>query len=208
MVIYEYGDLSADNILIQPIGEHELDLVKREAGIIMESAGKKIRLLGFKVDDWNAELSPWKAPAVFGSEDFGNGAKATLSKVLELCTDNAKTYYIGGYSLAGLFALWAVHQTDRFKGAAAASPSVWFPGFLDFIKKHQLQCNAVYLSLGNKEDRTRNSVMCTVSERIREAYDLFKEQGLECTLEWNSGNHFKEPEIRTAKAFAWLLELQ
>ena len=26
-----------------------------------------------------------------------------------------------------------------------------------------------------------------------------------CTLEMNQGNHFKEPDIRTAKGFAWLL---
>ena len=26
-----------------------------------------------------------------------------------------------------------------------------------------------------------------------------------CVLEWNEGNHFKEPELWTAKGFAWLL---
>ena len=29
--------------------------------------------------------------------------------------------------------------------------------------------------------------------------------GINCTLEWNQGNHFREPDIRTAKAFAWVM---
>jgi len=31
------------------------------------------------------------------------------------------------------------------------------------------------------------------------------EEGVECVLELNRGNHFREPDIRTAKAFSWLL---
>lgn len=34
---------------------------------------------------------------------------------------------------------------------------------------------------------------------------LLPGRGVECVLEWNRGNHFTEPDIRTAKAFAWLL---
>jgi hypothetical protein len=32
-----------------------------------------------------------------------------------------------------------------------------------------------------------------------------KKEGKECILEWNKGNHFKQPDLRTAKAFAWLM---
>lgn len=49
--------------------------------------------------------SPWKTPAVFGNEDFGDGAVQTLEEILLLCSDKSKTYYIGGYSLSGLFSL-------------------------------------------------------------------------------------------------------
>ena len=47
--------------------------------------------------------------------------------------------------------------------------------------------------------------MAAVGDRIREAHDLLEECGIVCTLEWNQGNHFKEPDLRTAKAFIWLL---
>lgn len=26
-----------------------------------------------------------------------------------------------------------------------------------------------------------------------------------CTLEWNPGNHFREPDVRTAKGFCWVM---
>ena len=143
---------------------------------------------------------------MFGHEDFGDGAKAFLDEILKLTTKQEKTYYIGGYSLAGLFALWAAYHTDVFKGVAAASPSVWFPGFTDFMKKSSIKTESVYLSLGDQESRTRNAVMATVHDRISEAYDLLNGQGVRCVLEWNQGNHFKEPDIRTAKALAWIIQ--
>ena len=34
---------------------------------------------------------------------------------------------------------------------------------------------------------------------------MLKEKERNCILEWNEGNHFKDPDIRTAKGFAWLL---
>ena len=41
-----------------------------------------------------------------------------------------------------------------------------------------------------------------------EFHALLRERGADCTLEWNSGNHFAEPALRTAKAFAWTMRTQ
>lgn len=205
MEIREYGRQDAGTVLIQPVDEHDLEGMDREVARIREEAGEEFRLLTFRVQSWNHDLSPWRAPAVWGEEGFGDGAADTLREILKVCTDRTKTYYIGGYSLAGLFALWAVYQTDAFAGAAAASPSVWFPGFTDWMKERRPECGAVYLSLGDREERTRNPVMATVGDQIRAAYALLQEQGVDCTLEWNRGNHFRDNDIRTAKAFAWLI---
>ena len=123
MTIYEYGNPDADTVLIQLTGDHELSVLKNEVEEIRKRTSTDFRLIAAKVDDWNYELSPWKAPAVFGNEDFGDGAVRTLEQILTLCTDKSRTYYIGGYSLAGLFSLWAAYQTDVFSGIAAASPS-------------------------------------------------------------------------------------
>lgn len=205
MTVYEYGNPQAALVLVQPVDEHDLSLIEREVAQIRDRAGQDFRLIAVKIGNWNQELSPWQAPAVFGREDFGDGGRATLQEVLQLCGDAGKTYILGGYSLAGLFSLWAACQTDVFAGVAAASPSVWFPGFMDYIETHQVRCDLIYLSLGDREDKTRNPVMATVGERIQETAALLERQGIRCVLEWNRGNHFKDAEERTAKAFAWIL---
>lgn len=205
MMIYEYGNMGSRTVLIQPVDYHDLSGIENEVRTIRELIGADFRLIAVKVDDWNRDLSPWEAPAVFGKEGFGGGAADTLSEILSLTEDREKTYYIGGYSLAGLFALWTVYRTDVFSGAAAASPSVWFPGFTDFVKSNQIKCGKVYLSIGDKEEKSKNPVMATVGDCIREIYGVLKERNIECTLEWNQGNHFKDADLRTAKAFAWLI---
>ena len=205
MKIYEFGDANANTVLIQPVDEYDLAGIENEASIIAASCGKSFQLIAFKIDNWNTDLSPWKAPAVFGKEDFGEGAEKTLAELLKLCSDENKTYYIGGYSLAGLFALWAAYQTDKFAGVAAASPSMWFPGFTDYMKDHEIRTGAVYLSLGDKEEKARNPIMATVGDRIRDTYSLLSERGVRSVLEWNEGNHFKDADVRTAKAFSWVI---
>ena len=62
---------------------------------------------------------------------------------------------------------------------------------------------SIYLSLGKKEEKTRNKIMAAVGDNIRRQYDTLKQLDLDVTLEWNEGNHFTEPEIRTAKGFMW-----
>ena len=50
--------------------------------------------------------------------------------------------------------------------------------------------------------------MAKVGENIRWAYSLLKKQGIDCLLEWNEGNHFRDVDLRTAKAFSWILQRQ
>lgn len=204
MIVYEYGDKNSKNILIQAIGNHELNIIESEVQAINDFS-VDYHLLAVKVEDWNEELSPWEADAVFGDKGFGAGASHTLAEIIGLCTDKSKDYYIGGYSLAGLFALWSAYQTDVFKGVVAVSPSIWFPGFLDYMKANTIKSGNVYLSLGDKEARTRNQLMSKVADRIEEAYELLRNRQVNTVLEWNKGNHFAEPDMRMAKGFAWVL---
>ena len=204
MTTYKYGNPEASIVLIQPVGDHDLPEVEDEVVQIQNLTTLDFQLIAVKVDDWNQDLSPWKAPTVFGNEAFG--AASLLEEILRLCSEENKIYYLGGYSLAGLFSLWASYQTDRFIGIAAASPSVWFPGFLPYMKEYENKSRAVCLSLGDKEEKTRNPVMATVGDCIREAYAWLQKSGMSCTLEWNPGNHFRDPGMRTAKAFAWVMK--
>ena len=206
MITYTYGNPEASIVLMQPVDDHDLSEIEGEITQIQKMTSLDFQLIAVKVDDWNKDLSPWKAPAEFGNEDFGDGASRLLEEIMLLTSDDNKIYYLGGYSLAGLFSLWASYRTDRFTGIAAASPSVWFPGFLTYMKEYENRSRAICLSLGDREEKTKNAVMATVGDRIREAYAWLQQCGIPCTLEWNPGNHFKDPGMRTAKAFAWVMK--
>ena len=117
-----------------------------------------------------------------------------------------KKLYIGGYSLSALFALWASYNIDIFDGVVAASPSVWFPNFIKYAREKDIKANKVYLSLGDKEEKTKNKIMATVGDNIREYYDMLREDSTNnVIIEWNEGNHFIDSDLRTAKGFAWIM---
>lgn len=200
--IYEYGNQKSNLLLVQMIDERDLALMDREVELIREYSPRDFRLMAFKVDDWNKQLSPWCAPRVFGEEDFAGGGDETLQSVLQYIEGKGERYVIGGYSLSALFALWASFECPVFSSVAVASPSIWFPSFLDYMKAHDCNSESVYLSLGDREEKTKNSVMSSVGRCIREAEKILREKGVNTVLEWNEGNHFKDSEKRTARAFA------
>ena len=81
------------------------------------------------------------------------------------------------------------------------------PGLdVEFEQRHPIQTQHIYLSLGDKEEHTKNTVMAAVGNNIRTLHSRLAERGADCTLEWNSGGHFKDADLRTAKAFRWTME--
>ncbi len=204
-----YKNSNAQFLLIQPIDEHDLKVLDQEVEIIKELSDKPFSLVAFMIKDWNQELTPWPAPPVFGKIPFGSGANETLefiiSQLLPVVQEEIPHVILGGYSLAGLFALWASYQTDRFEGIVAASPSVWFPKWIDYATDNKPLAKSMYLSLGDKEEKTKNTVMAQVGNAIRRQNELLTGKIENTILEWNPGNHFVDSEKRTAKGFAWAI---
>jgi len=204
MQVIEFGSDFANVVLLQAVESHDLNALPKEIEYIKEKTTVDFKLIAFKVDDWNTDLSPWTAPAVYGHA-FGQDAQKTLNAILTYTKDKSKTYILGGYSLAGLFSLWASYRTDAFSGIATASPSIWFPDFLSYMQENDIKTDAVYLSLGDKENKSKNKLLSTVAEKITDAKNILDKRGVVNYFEWNQGNHFTEPDIRTAKAFAWVI---
>ena len=196
----EFKDLYAPSCLVWIAGPHELEML--ESAISQISSPVPFGVVVYVVNDWNSCLTPW--PATVGSRSFGGRASDTLSEVLSSLTPSPDVrYYLGGYSLAGLFSLWASCQTSVFTGVAGVSPSVWYPGFAEYYCSSDVLVSRVYLSLGDRESRTRNPVMATVGDCINACYSHVASKGI---LEWNKGNHFTEPDRRLAAGFSWLLK--
>ena len=209
-----YGEANAEYLLLQMTGEHEVQSINNEVATIAQS-GRNFLFAAIPVESWNDALSPWKAPAVWGTQGFGGNAMDTLCFLTEQVIPTLKQQFhlpenvkiiLGGYSLAGLFALWASTQINLFYGVAAASPSVWFPEWMEFEQQHPMQAQRIYLSLGDKEEHTKNTVMAAVGDNIRTLHSRLAERSTDCTIEWNSGGHFKDADLRTAKAFRRVME--
>ena len=186
-----YGEAYAECLLLQMTGEHEQQSMDSEVAAIVQSAHQFL-FAAIPVESWNDALSPWEAPAVCGKQGFSGNAADTLCFLTEQVIPTLKQQFhlpenvkiiLGGYSLAGLFALWASTQTDLFYGVAAASPSVWFPDWMEFEQRHPMQTQHIYLSLGDKEERTKNTVMAAVGDNIRTLHSLLTARGADCTLE-------------------------
>lgn len=114
---------------------------------------------------------------------------------------------IAGYSLAGLFALWAAWNSDCFRRVASVSGSMWYPGFREYIRDNapRTVMERAYFSLGDKESRTRHPLMGQVDACTSDIVEAVRSRCPDTVFQWNPGNHFNSPERRMARAIAWLL---
>ena len=211
-----YLNEDTEYILIQPVDENDISVLDNEVKYIEENTDRNFSLVAFKIEDWNSELTPWEMPLLRGKGNFGDGATRTLEFIkndlipaLSECINagnNGIKYILGGYSLAGLFSLWSGYQTDIFEGIAAVSPSVWYKKWIEYVETEKTLSEKIYLSLGDTEEKTKHQILSKIGENIRKQHEILESSGnVKTVLEWNEGNHFKNPDIRTAKGFLWVM---
>ena len=166
--------------------------------------------------DWNHDMSPWYMPSIYSKEkSFSGGADEYLRllideillKAKELIEGEPKFTGIAGYSLAGLFAVYAMYKTDVFDRVASMSGSLWFSNFIEYCKRNEYKRlpDKIYFSLGDKEANTRNPVLKTVHDKTIELSEYFKSLGTEVIFELNPGNHFTDVNFRSAKGIKAIL---
>ena len=166
--------------------------------------------------DWNRDLSPWECDGtVRDAEPFAGEAGTYLDELLGQTIPRVEASLpqppawrgIVGYSLAGLFALWSLWQTDMFDRAASASGSLWFPKFVERASAAPFAGSprSVYLSLGKKETKTPNRMMRHVLDDTRAMEELLQGRNIDTIFELNPGNHFAQTDLRMARGITWLL---
>ena len=204
------GDLKASTFLMYLVDESNPEDYEQ----IYQKISNEYQLcmISVSIHDWQGELSPWPAPPIFGKHDFaGNAAKflAELEGFWKWFKDEnnieSNQVYLGGYSLAGLFALWASSQTNLFTKIAAVSPSVWYFNFVEYMQQNPIQTREVYMSLGDKEANAKNKVMATVKACFDAVIQILQKQDIQLTYEYNPGNHFQDVELRMTKGIRQLL---
>jgi len=165
--------------------------------------------------DWNRDLSPWPAPKAFRQgEDFAGGAETYLHTLTEqlLPAVEAKLPWpvtsrgIVGYSLAGLFAVHTLYLSDCFDFVGSVSGSLWYDDWLAFALTQPLCPARIYLSLGDREHKTRNARMARVKDCTEAVAAHWQAQGIPLRLEWNPGGHFDGPQERLRRALDYLVK--
>ncbi len=172
-------------------------------------------LVAIKPPDWDDALSPWPSEPI--SND-GRSCGGHASDQLALLTEQIMPVVeaqrstppwsgIAGYSLAGLLAAWSPFATRAFARVASVSGSLWYPGFIDFVRLHEplRTPDRVYLSLGSKEAHAGNRMMRSVGEATQALHELCQARGVGTVFVKNPGSHFRETALRTARGIAWLL---
>lgn len=166
--------------------------------------------------DWNHDMVPWDSPPAFkNAEPCTGGADDYLRLLTEKIIPTAEKELsappqwrgITGYSLAGLFALYAIYQTDMFSRVGSMSGSLWFPEIKEYVVSHEpkRRPDCIYFSLGDKECKTRNPMLKNVRQNTEEIYTFYKANGIETLCQLNPGNHYNHAAERTAAGICWLV---
>lgn len=170
--------------------------------------------------NWSDDMTPWPTDALARWEArCGGMADAYLEKLeavivpgvlaeLAACGVEAAGLSLAGYSLGGLFALYALWKTPLFTRAASASGSLWYPDFVAFCESHELagSPDRVYLSLGRKESKARSKRTADLEANTRRIAQLLEERGADAAFELNPGGHTHEADRRMARAILALIE--
>lgn len=206
-----FGSETPEFFLVQPSARHENASLEAEVMQLATLIDRPFLLVTIELGDWTIDLMPWPDGNISRDPEAGKHGQETLDYILQDLLPELERRYgprpvvLGGYSLAGLFALWASSQTDRFPAIAAASPSVWIHGWIPFAKKNRPMAEAVYLSLGDREEHVKNQAIARVGDSIRAYYELLRTHldPEHCTLVWEEGGHFNDNAGRLARAFAY-----
>ena len=162
--------------------------------------------------DWERDFSPWPSEKVFrsgrsfrgGADAFIDSLKTEIIPAAERDRKVTSRLFIG-YSLAGLFGLYLGTKTEQFSGIASVSGSLWYPGFIDYLRNNPMHAENIYLSLGDQEHLSRSPVLQKVYDCTKQTEELLKPKQ-QTVFEVNPGGHFTDPLRREMKAIDWLLQ--
>lgn len=161
--------------------------------------------------DWNNDLTPWPAKWIFKKEkDFGGKASLFLKDLIEdyfVSIESSIGIYTAertlvGISLSGLFAIWANTRTDKFQNIASISGSMWYDDFVERFSSLPINpaVRKFYVSLGDKEKKSKDPRMATVEDATNEVVNIIKTSCIPVDYVIDDGTHFSPiiPRLQAA----------
>ena len=196
-----YNGSSEKFPVVYLLGEEDTDPLM---AIVSPHFGKDCHpfiLAGIGSKDWNTSFSPWPAGKLGKSlGPFSGGGPQFLDHVIhdiKPAVDSAYRTLPGpeqtaaaGYSLAGLLAFYSMYTIPSFGRFACMSGSLWFPGWTGFVQHNRPLAGhpRIYVSLGNKEQESRNPVMSSVADCTEKTLAALAPYSPE--FESTTGGHF------------------
>ena len=167
-----YGTVGAEYLLLQMADEHDPAGMERGSG--SPATANHTTIFAGRCPRGKLERRPValvRTARVGRSRASAAGAEDTLAWLEQADAEHPSTVFYKGKIAKVLFgrllaggAVCTVggNPDDTLYGVAAASPSVWFPGWPEYEAAHPIQTQRVYLSLGDREEHTKNQTMAAV----------------------------------------------
>lgn len=192
-----------------------IDLPYHPFDIEKVSKGLNATVVKLPVNDWDDSLTPWAAPGLYkGDADFGGEAAVTLAEVLEVAIPEIEKEEglepseraICGYSLGGLFALYAFTHSEAFSACGCLSGSVWYEGWVEYLQAHEFDASGkfAFLSIGDKERKAREKILHCVQDNMGTCADILREHGCVTEFVVGPGSHLDNGQERFAAGLSAL----
>ena len=185
-----------------------IDSQDHPVGVRAVAEGRASTVVSIPVRDWNDSLTPWKAPGLRrGAPRFGGDAVSTLAELRETVVPLVEAQTgarrpahraICGYSLGGLFSLFAFTGDRIFSACACLSGSLWYQGWVDYLGEAPFDGAGRYafFSLGKKEPKAGAPIMRSVQDDMDACARILRERGCEVDCSLGPGNHMQHHRER------------
>lgn len=165
------------------------------------------------------DFSPWYAASENKkSHDFGGKGEDYIKWILDVLKPKIDLSYrtlgdsentaIMGQSIGGLISLFCLCKTDKFSYAACISPSCWFPGFIEYLKKNIKEKNNlnVYISTGSLEGADHEDSRKHAVKSTEEIYGILASKfGTDSVTMYRDGGRHQDYLLQRFKsAMLWL----
>ena len=170
------------------------------------------------IDQWDDQLTPWPAKGLYRNDpDFRGEAAHFLDALVNRlipAIEEAEGFMatrraIAGYSLAGLFSVYAFANCALFSCVASMSGSFWYEGWTDYIASLDLDkrgCSA-FFSLGDRERKAKEKILHRVQENTEITIEVLESWGVTVRHHLVLGGHFDNVYERVREGLAFLDEM-
>lgn len=194
------GGPGAPAVLVIDSPEHPLPVDEVVSGL-------ESNVVTVPVLEWGRWLTPWRAPGLRpGSPAFGGGAPRLMAELRsDFIPDSLARLGlvpsglgVCGYSLGGLFALYAFTCDPAVRACGCLSGSVWYEGWVDYLRGCRMEGEGRYafLSLGRRESRAGAPAVRCVRDNMEACAEILSSAGCGVDLSLGPGNHMQHLEER------------